>query len=191
MTPEAVADELDAIFAAPVQVTVRGERVMARGVRLDELPAFLRLYARQQVAGALEETAGWEEMLALFAKLCDRPVEWLVALEEGELGRIFAAVEAANSGLIGAGGLRAGLQAGGGKPLPWAVAVAQLVERGHALEAVRGYTLGQVERLLQAHARLSADTRLDELTLARAAQADRKGFKGAVEALEHARKALE
>lgn len=192
MTPLAAADELDALFAAPVCPTVRGERLQVRGVRLDELPAFLRLHAARPAASGAEAVPAWDgEMLELFARLCGRPLEWFASITEDEAETVFAAVQEANRTLFDGGAPRTGARSPAGKPLSWSAAVAQLVECGHTLDAVRGYTLGQVERLLQAHARLHTEQRIDELSIARAAQADRKGFKAAMDALERARSELD
>lgn len=195
MQPLAPADELDALFAAPVLATVGGQCVRVRGVAMGELAQFLRLYERshagaeQDGAEQLAETAGWlAEMQAMAATLSGWPLEWIEALDDEGLAQMFDAMGRANRVLFDSGRPRSGPR--NEKTYTWATAVAQLVECGHALEAVRGYSVGQVEQLMMAHARLAAERRIDELTIARAAQADTKGFKNAVSALEKARTAL-
>ena len=191
MTPTA-ADELDVLFAAPVPVTAGGEQLYVRGVVLEELPAFLRLYARQQDGDAEPDAAAaasWAaDFVRLASTLCGRSAEWVLELGDDDTERLLAAMKRANRILFDAPALRHGPRNSRGAS--WANAVAQLVECGHALEAVRRYTLAQVEMLCAAHARLSADRRIDELTLARGAQADNKGYRRALAALETARKTL-
>lgn len=191
MTPTA-ADELDVLFAAPVPVAAGGEQLYVRGVVLDELPAFLRLYARQPAddaaLDAIDGDAWATDFVALMAPLCDRTPEWLWALPEPDIERVMDATRRANRILFDAPALRHGPRNSRGAS--WANAVAQLVECGHALEAVRRYTLAQIEMLCAAHARLAADRRIDELAIARAAQADMKGYKRALAALEKARATL-
>ncbi len=185
MSPHAVADELDALFAAPVCITLRGEPLQVRGVRLEELPQVLRMAHAPDGTPAAD--AG---MLELFSRLCGRPVAWLAALDDADAESLFAAVQQVNKALyqMGPAALSA---AQGSKPATWATAVARLVECGHPLDAIRHYTLDQIDRLLQAHARNSADARLDELSIARAAQADRKGYKSMIDALQRARASLD
>lgn len=185
MSPHAVADELDALFAAPVCVTVRGEPLEVRGVRLEELPQVLRIAHAPD--GTPLADAG---MLELFGRLCGRPVEWLATLGEADADTLFAAVQSANRALYQVGEA-APRVAAGGRQAGWSAAVARLVECGHPLAAIRKYTLDQVDRLLQAHACNAADARLDDLSIARAAQADRQGYKRVVEALQRARASLD
>ncbi len=195
MQPLAPADELDALFAAPVLATVGGQCVHVRGVAMGELAQFLRLYERSQ-AGAEPDSAEEEadaaawlaEMQAMAAALSGWPLEWVEALDDEGLAQMFDAMGRANRVLFDTGRPRSGPRSATAHT--WATAGAHLVECGHALEALRGYTVGQVEQLMMAHARLAAERRIDELTIARAAQADTKGFKNAVAALEKARTAM-
>lgn len=201
MTVPDPANELDDVLGAPVWVHAGGERVAVRGVWICELPDFLRLHATQpdevllaraafdaDAARALDGHA--MQMLALLAGLCDRTPEWLAALDDADLEKVFAAMKQANRVLFE--GAAAPSHVGRDREVAasWARAVALLVECGHALDAVRRYTVGQVERLLAAHAALAADRRLDELCLARAAQADAEGFRRAVAEIKKSRGAL-
>lgn len=195
------ADELDDVLGAPVWVQAGGERLAVRGVWMCELPAFLRLHERQpdaelqaralfdpEAAQAVQAHAA--ALLDLLAQSCGRSAQWLAALDEAELQGVFEAMKAANRALFGERRAAPHASAPGEPAASWARAVALLVECGHALDAVAHYTVGQVERLLAAHAALSADRRLDELCLARAAQADAEGFKRAVAEIKRSRRAL-
>lgn len=195
------ANELDDVLGAPVCVHAGGERLAVRGVWMCELPAFLRLHANQpdealQARAALDVDAARAmdghamEMLALLAGLCGRSHEWLAALDDADLERVFAAIKQANRVLFDGATEPAHSGRDREAAASWARAVALLVECGHALDAVRRYTVGQVERLLAAHAALAADRRLDELCLARAAQADAEGFRRAVAEIKRSRVAL-
>ncbi len=195
MAPTA-ADEIDSLFAAPVPVTVGGEALLVRGVVLEELPRFLRLYAHQQhgeadPAAALDNAAlaAWAaDFVQLTALLCGRPAEWVLELGEDDTACLLDAMKRANRILFDTPTTRHGPRNARGAS--WANAVAMLVEAGHALEAVRRYTLAQIEMLCAAHARLAADRRLDDLSIARASQADHKGYRRALAALEKARTTL-
>lgn len=184
------ADELDLLFAAPVRVTVGGESVAVRGVVLDELAGFLRLYDDQPDEASTEaEIDAWNtRMLAMLARLCDRPVQWLDTLAEDQLGTLFAAMRRANAVLFGPQPARGGPRTGRGNS--WATVVAQLIECGHTLHTVRGYTLAQIEVLSAAHARIAVDRSLDALGIARAAQATTKGYRQAMADLKQSRARL-
>ncbi|ANQ83706.1 hypothetical protein dqs_0630 [Azoarcus olearius] len=193
----AVANELDLLFAAPECVSVGGERVDVRGVRLSELPRFLRLYDARpalpeggelppQAEAALAE---WQAgLVVMLSNLCCRSVDWLSGRTDAELGELFGAMRRANRILFDPAPARHGPRNGRGQS--WATAAAWLVECGHSLEAVGNYTLAQIEQLTAAHGRLAADRSLDALSIARAAQADRKGYSQALAALKRARTQL-
>lgn len=55
--------------------------------------------------------------------------------------------------------------------------MARLIESGHRLEDLKGYTLAQVNLLLGAHQNLAQMRLHDELIIARAAQATPEGFR--------------
>ena len=189
-----VADELDALFAAPVRVTIGGEHVAVRGVWLCELPELLRLYAAKPNDDAPEDGAAAQTWLAgivaVLARLSGKTVAWVTALSDDDQEALFAAMWQANSNLFApASGPRTSAR-GKGSEISWATAAAALVEAGHRAEDVGRYTLAQVEQYMAAHARLAADRRLDALSVARAAQADGKGFKQFMRAIEQARTKL-
>lgn len=190
MSPHDIADELDALFAAPVPVCLRGEWLAVRGVWMCELPELLRLSTQAEADG--EAAPGWQgPMLELLSRLCGRSPEWLAALDEGDAEKLFAAADEANGQLWRDAALRERYAAGDAQPVSWVTAVARLVEAGHRLTDVARYTPAQVDVLLQGHARLRAEQRIDELSIARAAQATDKGFRGAMDALKRARRELD
>lgn len=59
-----------------------------------------------------------------------------------------------------------------------------LVAHGHTLDAIKGYTLGQVGAFLRGIERMNAERRLGEAMAARMAQTDGKAFKGYIKTLE-------
>lgn len=197
----AIADELDALFAAPVRVTVGGKPVAiggrpveVRGVRLGELAEFLRLYADKPADGVADdapEVAAWNaRVLRVLSQLSGEPEAWLAALDDEQLDALFAAMWQANRVLFDPGaGVRHGPR-GARDHISWATAAAALIEAGHRHEDVARYTLLQIEQYMAAHARLAADRRVDALSIARAARAEAKGFRQFLRSLEQARARL-
>lgn len=59
-----------------------------------------------------------------------------------------------------------------------------LVAHGHALDAVKNYTISQVRAFLRSIERLNSDRRIGDAMTARMAQADGKAFKNYIRALE-------
>lgn len=191
MAHDAAADELDALFAAPVRVTVGGRCVAVRGVWLGELAEFLRLYDSRPAADAASgapEVAAWEHaIIGVLSRLCGEPLEWIEALPDAGLDALFAAMRQANRILFDARG-RSGPR--GAEKISWATAAAVLVEAGHRPADIERYTLVQIEHYMAAHARLDADRRILALSIARAAAATEKGYRSFMRALESARAKL-
>ena len=190
----AIADELDALFAAPVRVTVAGRRVAVRGVCLGALAEFLRVYAAKPAEGAADdapEVAAWAaRILRVLSQLSGEPEPWLAALDDAQLDTLFAAMWQANRVLFEPGaGVRHGPR-GAREHISWATAAAVLVEAGHHPEDIERYTLAQIEQYMAAHQRLAADRRIEALSIARAAQAETKGFRQFLRSLEQARARL-
>lgn len=190
---DAIAAQLDALFAAPVRVAVGGKRVAVRGVWLGELADFLRLSARKPAEGAAHdapEVIDWmAEIVQVLARLCGETVEWVTALDDASLDALFAAMWEANRVLFEPGaGARTGPR--GGASISWATAAAVLIEAGHRPEDIERYTLVQIEQYMAAHARLAADRRLEALSIARASQADQKGYRSFLRTLEASRAKL-
>lgn len=195
----AIADELDALFAAPVRVTVAGKGVAVRGVRLGELATFLRLYAdKPEDALALDAPAvqAWlRRVVGVLAQLSGEPEGWLLELPDAELEALFAAMWAANRVLFddSIDGVSRAARRGprtARDQISWATAAALLVEAGHSHDSVAGYTLTQIEQYVAAHGRLAADRRIDALSIARAAQADGKAYRNILRTLESGRAKL-
>lgn len=192
--PDDVAAQLDALFAAPERVTVAGREVAVRAVRLGELAGFLRLYAAKPADDAAMDSpaaAAWSaDIVTMLARLCGEPADWLFALADEELDQLFAAMWQANRILFEPGaGVRQGPR-GAREQISWATAAALLIEAGHRHDEVERYTLAQIEQYMAAHARLAADRRLEALSIARAAQADQKGYRNVLRAMESARARL-
>lgn len=192
--PDDVADQLDALFAAPERVTVAGRTVAVRAVRLGELAGFLRLYAAKPADDAPMESpaaVAWSaDIVAMLSRLCGEPEDWLFALADEELDQLFGAMWQANRILFEPGaGVRQGPR-GAREQISWATAAALLIEAGHRHDEVERYTLAQIEQYMAAHARLAADRRLEALSIARAAQADQKGYRSVLRAMESARARL-
>lgn len=190
----AIADELDALFAAPVRVTVGGRQVAVRGVWLGELAEFLRIYADKPAEGTPDdapEVAAWAaRILCVLSRLSGEDQAWVAGLPEAELDALFGAMWQANRVLFEAGaGVRHGPR-GAREHISWATAAAVLIEAGHRPEDIERYSLAQVEQYMAAHARLAADRRVEALSIARAAQADAKGFRQFLRSLELARARL-
>ena len=191
MTHDPVAAQLDALFAAPVRVTVGGQRVAVRGVWLGELAEFLRLYQSKPADSADQaapEVQAWMcGITAMLARLCGERAEWIDTLPEADLDALFGAMWEANRILFDARG-RSGPR--GGEKVSWATAAAVLVEAGHRPADIERYTLVQVEHYMAAHARLEADRKISALSIARAARASEKGYRSFARALESARTKL-
>ncbi len=190
----AIADELDALFAAPVRVTVGGRQVAVRGVWLGELAEFLRIYADKPAEGTPDdapEVAAWAaRILSVLSRLSGEDETWVAGLPEAQLDALFGAMWQANRVLFEPGaGVRHGPR-GAREHISWATAAAVLIEAGHRPEDIARYSLAQVEQYMAAHARLAADRRVEALSIARAAQADGKGFRQFLRSLELARARL-
>lgn len=195
----AIADELDALFAAPVRVAVAGKQVEVRGVRLSELGGLLRLYAdKPDDALSLDAPAvqSWlGRIVAMLSRLSGEPESWLRELPDDDLELLFRAMWEANRVLFddAIDGISRAARRGprtARDQISWATAAAALVEAGHGHDAVAGYTLTQIEQYIAAHARLAADRRIDALSIARAARADGKSYRNVLRALEIARAKL-
>ncbi|WP_068634718.1 hypothetical protein [Thauera butanivorans] len=192
MTHDPVAAQLDALFAAPVHVTVGGRCVAVRGVWLGELAEFLRLYQSNPGDNAdqvePEDARVWMgSVTAMLARLCGERAEWIDTLPEADLDALFGAMWEANRILFDARG-RSGPRSG--EKISWATAAAVLVEAGHRPADIERYTLVQVEHYMAAHARLEADRKISALSIARAARASEKGYRSFARALESARTKL-
>lgn len=191
MAHDPVAAQLDALFAAPVRVTVGGRCVAVRGVWLGELAEFLRLYASRPADGADQaaaEVQAWmRSITAMLSRLCGQPLDWLDTLPEADLDALFGAMWAANR-ILFEPSARSGPR--GGEKISWATAVAVLVEAGHRPADIECYTLVQVEHYMAAHARIEADRKISALSIARAARASEKGYRSFMRALESARTKL-
>ena len=181
MTHDPVAAQLDALFAAPVRVTVGGRCVAVRGVWLGELAEFLRLYQSNPADSADQDSP------EVLARLCGQPLEWIDTLPEADLDALFGAMWEANRILFDARG-RSGPR--DGEKISWATAAAVLVEAGHRPADIERYTLVQVEHYMAAHARLEADRKISALSIARAARASEKCYRSFARALESARTKL-
>lgn len=191
---EQVAAQLDALFAAPVRITVAGQAVAVRGVWLGELPEFLRLYAAKPADGTPDHApaalAWLDGIVGVLARLSGMSPHWIGALADDDQDALFAAMWQANRILFDpAAGVRTGPRSKA-DAISWATAAALLVEAGHRAEDIERYTLAQIEQYSAAHARLAADRRLEALSIARGAQADAKGFKQFMRALEQTRAKL-
>lgn len=192
MAHDDTAAQLDALFAAPVRVTVGGRCVAVRGVRLGELAEYLRLYDTRPAGDAAQDTpeaAAWSRgIVRMLSQLCGEPQAWIEALPEADLDALFAAMQEANRALFARPDARSGPR--GGEKISWATAVAVLIEAGHRPADIERYTLTQVEHYMAAHARLAADRQIAALSIARAAAATEKGYRPFMRALESARTKL-
>lgn len=59
-----------------------------------------------------------------------------------------------------------------------------MIAHGHSLDAIKNYTIAQVQAFLRAIERLNSERRIGEAMSARMAQAEGKAFKGYIRALE-------
>ena len=115
---------------------------------------------------------------------------WIGALADDDQDALFAAMWQANRILFDpAAGVRTGPRSKA-DAISWATAAALLVKAGHRAEDIERYTLAQIEQYMAAHQRLAADRRIEALSIARAAQAETKGFRQFLRSLELARARL-
>ncbi len=59
-----------------------------------------------------------------------------------------------------------------------------LIAHGHTLDAIKGYTIGQVQGFLGAIERMTAEQRIGDAVSARMSQAEGKAWKGYLKQLE-------
>lgn len=182
------------LFGAAFEVRLSRETLLIKPLVMRDLPAFLRWYEqcdfsaeRDLVAGAAEANIRVLEMLS------GRPFDWINQLGEEDLCHLVQAVISINKALFAKSEAPRGaslqqVQSDGGKALQ--LAVAQLVEAGHLLQDIQGYTLDQVDILCRAHARLAADRQINALVASRGGQVDGESFKRIVAELNKSVAAL-
>lgn len=170
--------ELEELLGAPYRVTLSGGEVAVTPLKFGDLPELLRCLDAWH-----SEPPTADGDLHLLELTTGLQAGFLKTLTDADLEALLEASKAVNPTLYREG-TGAALARRPSAPGGIETAVALLIESGHTLKAVEGYTLAQIDRLSLAHARLAAERRIDELMITRAAQADSKGFKHAVASLQ-------
>lgn len=175
--------ELVELFAQYLQTEIAGEQVLVRALELREIVA---LWSNDGLVSDTDNPAAelvvGSRLLALSVMKPGR--DWIESLGDDDLAKLFDLVNRANRALF-APPPPTHAEPGARQPT-WSDAIAQLVEAGHSLAAIERYTMNQIDLLAAAHARLAIERKLDEVTLARAAQADKKGFREVLSGLKKA-----
>lgn len=176
--------ELADILGLPYDVSLAGGPKSIKPLVLRDVPVFMRWHARSNFSGSdlspeEVEANGWVIRL-----LVGRSAEWLNSLSDADLAAVLDAAILANATLFkqrddDKPGLAAVLGAAE-QQKALRVAVAQLVEAGHRLHDIAGYTLRQIDLLSRAHARLAAERQISALVAARAGAGSAKVFKDIV-----------
>ncbi len=193
------ASELDVIDPPPRVMTIRGERLEIRPLTLGQLPAMARLAEpiAQSVLGLPGVPAEGDDLLALTAALLkahgdalpsavalavNRPLKWAALLTLDDFSAVAVVVVAVNQDFflqgitLPAPPKRAG---GKGKAGAWSLADSFqfLIERGHRVPDLLGYTIAQFRSYLEAAFRSRARELRDAAVGARAAEKyDTKAF---------------
>lgn len=182
------------LFGAAFEVRLSRETVLIKPLVMRDLPAFLRWYEKCDFSAERDLVADAAEAnIRVLEMLSGRPFEWFDELGEEDARLLVQAVLALNKALFEKSDAPRGAslqqaQSDGGKALQ--LAVAQLVEAGHRLEDIQGYTLDQVDILCRAHARLAADRQVNALVASRGGQVDAESFKRIVAELNKSVAAL-
>lgn len=165
--------------------------VMLNPITLAGLPDLIELLSLSSAMPEDDESIEdrLEVALALVALMSGLDPADIAALSDSDFAFLEAACRAANPSIFGDASLpRARAKGAAGRQGLRSIetSVALLVERGHRLEDIKGYTLAQIERLSLAHARLAAEQRINDLVIARAAAASEKGYKATSQSLQQA-----
>lgn len=170
MSTANTAADIAAVLGLPVFVTVAGEPVRVSGVLFAELPQLI-----DEAAGV--EAAGGES--TLFMRVLNRSVQrsadWWAGLAEADFEALMEAFHRVNAPLFD--GAPRTISTEKTEPSSWIDVVARLVQAGHSIAAIKGYTLLQMDALSKAYDRIEADRAVDALSIGRAAQADDKSYK--------------
>ncbi len=177
---------LEGLFGEPYPVHLNGVLEWIAPITIDRLLAMRRVRAMLAAeAPRSDDTAVRQvadiQLLALASGLAAAKIE---ALSDDNLARLREEIERINAPVFGHGTAPNGDPSEDADPADSLTAIAMLVESGHSLAAVRGYTLAQVRLFAQCHARLAAERSINELCIARASQADSKVYQGFAERLE-------
>lgn len=184
MPRKGLRTELEELLGTPHQVELSVGAVTVTPLKFGDLPELLAcLDAQQEESGG----AAFSRLLELSTGL---QADFIASLGEEDLIALMAASKAANPSIYREAPASARMPSGARAKGGILDSVALLIESGHTLEDIKGYTLSQIECLGLAHARLEAERRINDLCLARAAQADGKGFKNTVARLEQSLKRL-
>lgn len=178
LPPKSLRAELEELLGAPHLVALSVGEVRVTPLKFGDLPELLRCLDAWH-----SEPPTPEGDLRLLALTTGCEADFLTTLSDADLEALLTASKTVNPSLYREGP-GAALARRPSAPGGVDAAVCLLIESGHTLAAVKDYTLAQIERLSLAHARLAAERRIDELMIARAAQADGKGFKHTVASLQ-------
>lgn len=163
------AADVAAVLGLPAMVMVAGEAVRVSGVLFADLP---QLAEEAAAAGA---TGGEDTLfLSVLNRSVKRSPDWWAGLAEAEFDAVMEAFYRVNSPLFETAQPAA---AGRAETASWVDVVARLVQAGHSIAAIKGYTLLQMDVLSKALDRVDADQALDALSIARTAQADDKSYR--------------
>lgn len=189
--PSDVAQVIDEMFGAPHVAQLTIGPVSIAPVTLGELPALLALLSHQerQDSGSPEE----QEACARVMEFVSRQSRAFIAtLSPEDQVTLLDVAYQANPTLFRkpspGGRTRRGSSSSAANGLQESIAL--LLECGHSLAAIAGYTLAQIERLTLLHSRLAAERNINSLVVARAAQAETNGYKNFAAALKRARTML-
>lgn len=184
-TQEAFEDgpyhQLAALFGARHQVCLSVGTIEIEPMTLRRFPTFMQWYARADFSGEEIGPEAEEANARVFEMLTGCSHDWLSALPEDDLKQVVMHVFEANPTLFKKNGAEGGPASIGGidvreQEKALCVAVAQLIEAGHRLRDIEGYTLHQFEILSRAHARLAAERQINSLVAARGGQVEVKSF---------------
>lgn len=181
--------ELYEIFGGLHEVLIDGEAVFIKPLTLGNLPAFLAAYSRSDIPDNAEEADVVPgASIRAIEILTGRDSEWLQSLSEQSMERVMRTVVDANPTLFGAEEPGRLMHIPRGRieenSRALQLSIAQLVEAGHSLSCIQGYTLKQVDVLCRAHARLAAERQINAMVAARAGQAVDRDFKEVVGSLK-------
>ncbi|WP_157659258.1 hypothetical protein, partial [Thauera butanivorans] len=181
--------EILALFGAGVDVQLTHEMIRIKPLTMRDLPVFMQWYSRSDFSGEGEVLPDVAHANArVIEMLTGRSLGWLDALAEDEFRGVVKAAIEANPTLFERvqsavpRDLRGADIAAQGNAIQ--LSIARLVEAGHSLQDIQGYTLQQVDILCRAHARLAEERQINALVASRGGQVDAASFRRLIDQLK-------
>jgi hypothetical protein len=172
---------LSALFPA-VPLSVGGERLFVRPVSLGDMPVAERVLAAWlelvSTGGQAMDESAWDDFIDLLASSVNRPRSWVGGLDEADFERLVAFALAVNEEILRPSEKTKDIQETG-----WPEIIQRLVSHGHAMDAIKNYTLSQARAYLLECYRAERDDLARGIQAAAFSMSDGETVKKALEKL--------